>query len=357
MRMKRVIALFAGLSVIGGAGGTVYADQQPVSVSLAEIGAVESPVHSVPFGQCGIWEVTVNGLQIPGESDSFSLTSPQLADLLEAGIIQIKTAVTEGSSLLRKKPVVVQEDDSAVLKMTVEHTYGTQAETLWAEIQFIVYHTRSWNKGEGTYTEESRSRTGARNPLILERGDTLISQPVEFTAYYNHLSDYQSTVQVDSDALDQSTVLADGEELYMAAGKDNMLTLDFEGDVFYTTCVSAAQKTVNLFYSLEEIDEIAESYPEVSFQFISFPGTPSFINSGELSFPAIGGQDTAVYSYEDGELVRLESAYDTLNDRIVIRSVKRLGSYVVASESIEELPAVQPEEPRIPQAVKIVLRK
>ena len=185
----------------------------------------------------------------------------------------------------------------------------------------------------------------------------MISQPVEFTAYYNHLSDYQSTIQVDGDALDQGSVLADGEELYMAAGRDNMLTLDFEGDVSYTTCVSAAQKTVNLYYSLEEIDEIAEGYPDVSFQFISFPGNPSFINSGELSFPAIGGEDTAVYSWEDGELVRLESAYNAVSDRMVIRSVKRLGSYVVASESIEELPVAQEEEPRIPQAVKIVLRK
>lgn len=357
MSVKRFIAFFAGLSVIGGTGGIVYADHQPVSVSLAEIGAVESPAHSVPFGQCGVWEITVNGLQIPGEDNSLSLTSPQLADLLETGAIQIKTAVTEGSFLLRKKPAVVQEDDSAVLKMTVEHTYGTQTETVWAELQFIVYHNLYWNKEEGTYTEQSRSSTGARNPLILERGDNLVSQTIEFTAYYNHLSDYQSTIQLNSDALDQGMVLADGEELYMAAGRDNILTLDFGGDVSYTTCVSAAQKTVNLFYSLEEIDEIAESYPEVSFQFISFPGNPSFINSGELSFPAIGRADTAVYSYEEGELTRLESAYDSLNDRAVIRSVKRLGSYVVASESIEELPVAQVEEPKIPQAVKIVLRK
>jgi len=357
-RMKKLVALLAGVTAACGTVGVVLADDQEVTVSLAEIGAVEQPEHPVPFGQCGIWELSINKFQASGKNESLIMTTSQLARLMEIGSIRVKATVTEGGELLESGPLVVREDDSAVLRMTIEHTYGTKEEKVEAEITFTAVRNIYWDKEQREFTRSLRNSEGERNTLILEKGDILISQPVEFTAHYNNLESYQAKIRLNEDAINDRQVLADGEELYMASGKDKMLTLEFGDIAAYTTCISAAQKTVNLFYTLDEIEDISEVYPDCSFHFISFPGNPSFINSGELSFQAVGGENTVVYSYEDGELTRLESEYDSTYDRAVVRSVKRLGSYVVASESIDDYAEIQEEiNSNLPQAVRIVLKK
>lgn len=356
--MKKLIALLAGVTVACGSVGVVLADDQEVSISLAEIGAVEQLAHPVPFGQCGIWEVSIERFQDSGKSETLSMTTSQLANLLETGSIRVKATVTEGEELLRSSPVIVREDDSAVLKMTIDHTYGIKEERVEAEITFTAIRNIYWDKKQRDFTRSLRSSQGERNVLILEKGDILISQPVEFTAHYNNLEKYQSTIRLDENAITDREVLADGEELYMASGKDKMLTLEFGDVAAYTTCISAAQKTVNLFYNMDDIEDIAEIYPDYSFCFISFPGNPSFINSGELSFQAVGGENTAVYSYEDGELIRLESEYDNTYDKVIVRSVKRLGSYVIASDSIDDYAEIQEGlNSDLPQAVRITLKK
>ncbi len=356
--MKKLAALLAGLTAACGMVGAVYADDQEVSVSLAEIGAIEQLDHPVPFGKCGVWEISINNFQVLGKNEMLAMTSSQLANLIELGSIHIKVVVTEGEELLKSTPTITREDDSAVLEMTIEHTYGIKEETVEAEINFTANRNIYWDKEQRNYTRSLRNSKGERNILILEKGDTLISQPIEFTAYYNNIENYQMKIHLDEDAIANRGVLADGEELYMAAGKDKMLTLEFGEIAAYTTCISAAQKTVNLYYSLDEIEDIAELYPEYSFHFISFPGNPSFINSGELAFQAVGGENTVIYSYEDEELTRLESEYDGTYNTIIIRSVKRLGSYVVASESIDDFSEMQEmQDLNSPQAVKITLKK
>ncbi len=357
--MKKQIVLLAGLAAVCGSMGVVCAEDQEVPISLAEVGAVEQPLHPVLFGQCGIWEVTINEFRASGNSGTLSITAAQLADLIEIGGIRVRVTVTEGEELLSGRPVVIREDDAAVLKMTVAHTYGTKEESVQAELNLTAVRNLYWDKDQRSYTRDIHNKKGERNALVLEKGDILISQPVEFTAYYNNLASYQSNIQLDDDTIANRDVLADGEELYMAAGKDNMLTFEFGDIVTYTTCISAAQKTVNLFYSLEEIEDVSEAYPEVSFQFVAFPGNPSFINSGELAFQAIGGEDTVIYSYsEEGELIRLESEYDSKYDIAVVRSVKRLGSYVIASESID---GYEPQDiennSSVSQPVRIILKK
>lgn len=356
--MKKIAALLAGLAAACGVFGTVYADDQEVSVSLAEIGAIEQLHHPVPFGKCGIWEISINKFQVLEKNETLSMTSSQLANLLELGSIRARVVVTKGEELLKGTPTIIREDDSAVLQMTVEHTYGIKEETIEAEINFTANRNIYWDKEQRSYTKSLRSSKGERNTLILEKGDILLSQPIEFTAYYNNIENYQTKIHLDEDAIANRGVLADGEELYMASGKDKMLTLEFGEIAAYTTCISAAQKTVNLYYTLDEIENISELYPDCSFHFISFPGTPSFINSGELAFQAVGGENTVIYSYEDGELTRLESEYDSTYNTTIIRSVKRLGNYVVASESIDDFSDIQETQgSNLPQAVKITLKK
>lgn len=356
--MKKLAILLAALTAACGMVGTVYADDQEVSVSLAEIGAIEQLHHPVPFGKCGIWEISINRFQVLGKNETLTMTSSQLADLIELGSVRIKVVVTEGEELLKGMPIITREDDSALLEMTIAHTYGIKEETVKAEISFTANRNIYWDKEQRNYTRNLRSNKGERNILILEKGDTLISQPIEFTAYYNNLENYQMKIHLDEDSIANRGVLADGEELYMAAGKDKMLTLEFGEIAAYTTCISAAQKTVNLYYSLDEIEDITELYPECSFHFISFPGNPSFINSGELTFQAVGGENTVIYSFEGGELTRLESEYDSTYNTTTVRSVKRLGSYVVASESIDDFSDIQETQNlNLPQAVKITLKK
>ena len=189
--MKKLAALLAGLTAACGMVGAVYADDQEVSVSLAEIGAIEQLDHPVPFGKCGVWEISINNFQVLGKNEMLAMTSSQLANLIELGSIHIKVVVTEGEELLKSTPTITREDDYAVLEMTIEHTYGIKEETVEAEINFTANRNIYWDKEQRNYTRSLRNSKGERNILILEKGDTLISQPIEFTAYYNNIENYQ----------------------------------------------------------------------------------------------------------------------------------------------------------------------
>lgn len=338
--MKRFAAILAGTiatcGIFSGAVGTVYADDQTAVVSLSEPGAVEQRDHPVPFGKCGVWEIAIEEFQISSSDETMSIEASQMADLIGLGGIRIKATITEGEELLSKRPVIVREDNAVVLKMTFLDTYGIKEETVRAELSFTAIRNLYWDNEQGGYSRSSRSESGERNIPVLKKGDVMFSQPIEFTAYYDHIKNYQSTIRLSEESAASRQVLADGEEMYMAADKEHMLTFEFGGIASYNTCISAAQKTVNLYYSTEEIEEITELYPDNDFQFISFLGSPSFINSGELTFQAVGGEDTSVYSYEDEELTRLEGEYDSDSNTIVVRGIKRLGSYVVSSESIDD---------------------
>jgi hypothetical protein len=165
-----------------------------------------------------------------------------------------------------------------------------------------------------------------------------------YSAHYNPLAQLGPQIRLTQSDVEKGNVLANGEELYMATNRDKMLTFVLDSDIRYTTHISAAQKPVNLYYSLEEIASVGALYPDIDFTCVTFHGEPSFINSGELVFKAIGGEETVVYTYEGKRLAPVASFYDEAAGTVTVRGIKRLGAYVVASESVQD---IEEEENRI----------
>ena len=127
-------------------------------------------------------------------------------------------------------------------------------------------------------------------------------------------------------------------------------------DLTYTTCVSAGQKPLNLYYSFDEIPEVAQLYPTMELFYVDFRGSPSFINSGELTFDAIGGETTVVYSFQDEVLSPMISVYNKDSNTVTVRGVKRLDTYVEAAESVEGHEAVYSSSNAVPVKIPNAVR-
>lgn len=267
------------------------------------------------------------------------LTAEDVGWLLDNGYIKIDVSVVSGRSNLAAAPTVKVVGDYAQLKFKVNHTYGTKAVEVGMKIRITALKEFTANGGDG-------------NEFTMKKGDTLTGETITFKAQYGELTAYGEDMTLTKQEVKDNFVLAKGEALYDNSGDGDKVTIYFDNYAAYSTKISAAQKDVNLYYTVDEISDVTDAYPSVDFEFITFKGTPSFSNRGELTFNAIGGKSTVVYSYANGELTELDGEYDSTYGVITVDGVKTLGTYVIASEALEaeeepapSTPAVEEENP------------
>ena len=281
----------------------------------------------------------VNGIPT-ASGDVFSLT--------EADIVKVVYPGDDGYEDLLKNvvanygpdgnPVHVEVDSNKVtstklpvpqLKFKVAHTYGTSSVTVGMKFKI-------------TFTEDVTV-----DGTLFEDGDTIITDEVKFKAEYDKMNDVSTDMELTLDECDDNFVLLNKDgELYDKIGNDDF-TLYFEDFAAFTGKMSSAQKVQNMYYSVDEIDEIVDAYPDVDFEMIQFLGTPSFTNSGSMTFNAIGGRDTTVYTFDGETLTPLDTTYDSTYGTVTAKGIKKLGTFVVASEvlEVEEEEEEEPKEP------------
>ena len=136
----------------------------------------------------------------------------------------------------------------------------------------------------------------------------------------------------------------DASDLYDEIGTDTF-TIYFDDIAAFSAKLSSAQKDVNLFYTVDDITDISDAYPDVDFEMITFKGAPSFTNSGSMTFNAIGGRDTTVYTFDGETLTPLTTTYDSTYGTVTAKGIKKLGTFVVASEVLEVEEEEEPKEP------------
>lgn len=186
------------------------------------------------------------------------------------------------------------------------------------------------------------------------KGDTVMAGEALFSAKYEVMNDKGTEMELtrpECGTNDYRQVLMNKDgELYDKIGNDEF-TLYFENAAAFTGKMSANQKTLNMYYTLDADDDgnvLQDMYPDVDFEFIKFEGTPSFVNTGKMTFSAVGGGDTVVYEW-DGEgwsPISDKTNYNKTYNTVEVKGIKRLGKYAIASEilPVEE----EPEEPAEP---------
>lgn len=346
--MKRLAILLMALGIISNSVVIVAAEDnnvEKIEMTAAEIGAVEDISHPFLFGESGSWELTVDAFQAEN-GEEMQFTSGELGELIEAGALRCSVEMDDSKWRLSTSPNVVVEDDTAMFRIRAKHSYGVTSQEMVLRICLRVDKSIYWNEVDRIYTLSHyiTGIAGRENTLVLQKGTVLESNDMLYSAHYNPLSQLGPQIRITQEDVKQGNVLANGEELYMATKRDRMLTFVLDQNISYSTQISAAQKPVNLYYSVDEIASVSVLYPDIDFTCVTFSGEPSFINSGELVFEAIGDEETVVYTYEGKRLEPVASVYDDTNDTVTVRGIKRLGAYVVASESIQD---IEEEENRI----------
>ena len=279
----------------------------------------------------------VNGIPV-SSNNTFSLNKDHIVKVVYPGDDGYKDLLeyvvdTYGPD---KDTVRVEVDSNKVtstklpvpqLKFKVAHTYGTSSVTVGMKFKI-------------TFTEDVTV-----DGTLFEDGDTIITDEVKFKAEYDKMNDVSTDMELTLDECDDNFVLLNKDgELYDKIGNDDF-TLYFEDFAAFTGKMSSAQKVQNMYYSVDEIDEIVDAYPDVDFEMIQFLGTPSFTNTGSMTFNAIGGRDTTVYTFDGETLTPLDTTYDSTYGTVTAKGIKKLGTFVVASEVLEVEEEEEPEEP------------
>ena len=211
------------------------------------------------------------------------------------------------------------------LKFKVAHTYGTDETTVKMKLRITV---------RKDFTEADES---------YEKGDTYTSDEFEFEAAYHELTNYSEDMELTLTEVDENYVKLEASDLYDEIGADNFV-IYFDDSAAFTAKLSSAQKDVNLYYSVEEIEAVTDAYPDVDFEFISFYGAPSFNNSGSMTFNAIGAKNTTVYTFDGETLTPLDTTFDSTYGTVTAKGIKKLTTFVVADQVLE----VEEEEEKEP---------
>ena len=208
-------------------------------------------------------------------------------------------------------------DNLLRLTFKVADTYDTSATTVGMKLRITI---------KKSFTDSNGNK---RN-----KGDTYTTDEFKFKAEYYELNQYTHDMQLTLPEVDDRFVKLDASDLYDEIGADTF-TIAFEDVAVFEAKLSAGQKDVNLFYDVDEKTAITDEYPDVDFEFITFRGNPSFVNSGTMTFHAVGGKNTVVYKFDGETLEPLTSTYDSTYDTVTVKGVKRLGTFVIASEVLE----------------------
>ena len=181
------------------------------------------------------------------------------------------------------------------------------------------------------------------------KGDTVMAGEALFPAKYEIMNDKGTEMELTREECktnDYRQVLMNKDgELYDKIGNDEF-TLYFENSAAFTGKMAANQKTLNMYYTLDEDSDLVNAYPDVDFEFIEFKGKPSFVNTGKMTFSAVGGADTQVYEWVGDAWEPMNGTYNKTYNTVEVKGIKRLGKYAIASDilPVEE----EPEEPAEP---------
>jgi len=170
------------------------------------------------------------------------------------------------------------------------------------------------------------------------KGDTVMADEVLFKATYYKMNDKGTDMELTLEECKNREVLMNKDsELYDKIGTDEF-TLYFQDAASFTGKMSPTQKALNMYYNVDDISEISDLYPGIDFEFIDFKGKPSFVNNGTMTFNAIGGSETVVYTYDGDSLTPFTSnvSYNSTFNTISVKGIKRLGTFVIASEMLEQ---------------------
>ena len=222
--------------------------------------------------------------------------------------------VTKSNHILENK---VSYDNLLRLTFKVADTYGTGATTIGMKLRITI---------KKSFTDSNGNK---RN-----KGDTYTTDEFKFKAEYYELNQYTHDMQLTLPEVDNRFVKLKASNLYDEIGNDTF-TIAFEDVAVFEAKLSAGQKDVNLYYDVDEKTAITDEYPDVDFEFITFRGNPSFVNSGTMTFNAVGGKNTVVYTFDGETLNPLNSTYDSTYDTVTVKGVKKLGTFVIASEVLE----------------------
>ena len=238
------------------------------------------------------------------------------------------------------------DDNACLLRSLVDTAEGT---TKYEGVQVKFKVTDTYGTS-GTNVSFKLRITIKKNDVELggepyAKGDTLTSDEFKFEATYGELNQYAEDMQLTLDEVDARNVKFDASDLYDQIGADNF-SISFEDTARFDAKLSASQKDVNLYYDLDEVSAVTDAYPDVDFEFITFRGNPSFVNNGTMTFNAVGGKNTQVYTYDGDALTPLDGSYNSTYSTITVKGVKKFGTFVVASEILEV--EEEPEEPAEP---------
>lgn len=189
----------------------------------------------------------------------------------------------------------------------------------------------------------------AADGQTYDKGDTVMAGEALFSAKYEIMNDKGTEMELTREECKTSefrqVLMNKDGELYDKIGNDEF-TLYFENSAAFTGKMAANQKTLNMYYTLDEDSDLVNAYPDVDFEFIEFKGKPSFVNTGKMTFSAVGGADTQVYEWVGDAWEPMNGTYNKTYNTVEVKGVKRLGKYAIASDilPVEE----EPEEPAEP---------
>ena len=232
------------------------------------------------------------------------------SEVTNATIIEESRYLQDGSTVAGNK--LLQ------LKFKVAHTYGTGDTTIGMKLRITVKKDFTSDVTGDSY----------------KKGNTYTTEEFKFKAKYFDVNDYSGSMQLTIPEVKDSYVLLNGEKLYDEIGADQF-DISFEDTARFDAKLSSSQKKVNLYYNLDEITAITDTYPTVDFEFITFKGNPSFVNTGTMTFNAVGGKNTQVYTFDGETLTPLTTSYDSSYGTVTVKGIKKLGTFVVASEILE----------------------
>ena len=226
------------------------------------------------------------------------------------------------------------------LTVSFIHTYDTVKSTANMKLRFTVKKVN----------DDGVLPLGGKE---YKKGDTITTEEVQFTAKYGPLSNYYEDMQLTKAEVADNNVILVGADLYDAIG-DSKFTITFGDDIaMFAGKAAVNQKDVNLYYKTDEIDTIVDQYPTVDFTFLTFMAStvgkaPVFQNTGSMVFAA-KDKNTTVYLYENDELIPVSDpkTYDDTYKTVTVKNVKKLGTYVIADQILEDFNE-EPEEPAEP---------
>ena len=168
----------------------------------------------------------------------------------------------------------------------------------------------------------------------------LAEQKIEFTTGHKIVddADIDALKAEDYVELDNTTPLYTKEQLEKTARINNYRKVTFSGNNFTFSANITDMPDSNLYYSNTAVKDILSQYEDNSFEFLAFPGNPTFTTSGiiELNVEDISeayAQKFFVYSYKDGKLTPVAASYDHEEDILSIQA-KTLGQFVITDKQI-----------------------